>query len=43
MSQNLHTGIDGNRRPVNQSNIKKNIKANDQVLATLKKLADADK
>ncbi|MFD1466558.1 hypothetical protein ACFQ4L_10835 [Lapidilactobacillus mulanensis] len=43
MSQNNHTGISGARRPVNETNIKKNKKANDKVLETLKKLADADK
>ncbi|WP_263853600.1 hypothetical protein [Lapidilactobacillus bayanensis] len=43
MSQNNHTGMNGNRRPINTTNIKKNKKANDKVLETLKKLAEADK
>ncbi|WP_263853122.1 hypothetical protein [Lapidilactobacillus wuchangensis] len=43
MSQNTHTGMNGDRRPINHTNVKKNAKAQDKVLATLKKLADADK
>lgn len=41
-SQNTHTGISGARRPINRQNIKKNIKANNEVLDTLKKLAQAE-